>query len=103
MFFLKKFHLKNNLHIIQHNANIILTPNVPEFNRLLELSRKQGIVDDSVDSPTLLSAGLGCTILLKGNPDIISNAKLTVKCEEIGMPRRCGGQGDILAGLTVNS
>jgi NAD(P)H-hydrate repair Nnr-like enzyme with NAD(P)H-hydrate dehydratase domain len=33
-----------------------------------------------------------------GTNDIISNGLYTETCDAIGSPRRCGGQGDLLAG-----
>jgi ATP-dependent NAD(P)H-hydrate dehydratase len=47
---------------------------------------------------------LGVTILLKGQFDLISDGKFTIQVDEEGSPRRCGGQGDVLAGaLAVTS
>jgi len=40
----------------------------------------------------------GVTILRKGAVDIISNGEHAAFCTETGSPRRCGGQGDVLAG-----
>ena len=37
-------------------------------------------------------------ILLKGRTDIITNGTEVRTCSEEGSPRRCGGQGDLLAG-----
>jgi len=38
------------------------------------------------------------TIVRKGDEDVISNGTETVVCRTQGSMRRCGGQGDILAG-----
>ena len=38
------------------------------------------------------------TIVRKGVEDIISDGHSVVTCTEAGSPRRCGGQGDLLAG-----
>lgn len=40
----------------------------------------------------------GVTVLLKGADDLISNGANVWKVVEFGSPRRCGGQGDLLAG-----
>eukprot|EP01083_Nonionella_stella_P093469 261971_1 len=40
------------------------------------------------------------TIVRKGRIDIITDGNYAVCCVAKGMPRRCGGQGDVLAGLT---
>jgi ATP-dependent NAD(P)H-hydrate dehydratase len=49
----------------------------------------------------LLAESLGgVTILQKGPKDLITNGKLTKHVSEAGALKRCGGQGDILSGLT---
>lgn len=40
----------------------------------------------------------GITILRKGKEDMISDGQTLMVCNEQGSPRRCGGQGDLLAG-----
>jgi len=35
---------------------------------------------------------------MPGAHDIISNGLYTETCDAVGSPRRCGGQGDLLAG-----
>lgn len=85
-----------------------------EFDRLLDAALKNQvppIVPESViamplaDKVYLLSRLLqGVTILRKGKEDIVAQwseeASAGVVCviHEQGSPRRCGGQGDILAG-----
>eukprot|EP00941_MAST-03F_sp_MAST-3F-sp1_P003457 g3457.t1 len=41
------------------------------------------------------------TVLQKGPEDIISNGLVEVVCSAVGSPRRCGGQGDVLAGCAA--
>lgn len=41
----------------------------------------------------------GPMIISKGNPDIISNHKLSICCTLSSPPRRCGGLGDVMSGL----
>ena len=41
------------------------------------------------------------TVIHKGAHDVISDGKYTEDCHTGGSPRRCGGQGDILAGVTA--
>jgi len=88
-----------DLSVIRNSSHVILTPNAPEFARLLEAAKTQGIVPDSACTPEDLATALRCTIVLKGNHDKICNEHITLTCDELGIPRRCGGQGDILAGL----
>jgi len=39
------------------------------------------------------------TILCKAEYDIMTNGIDLNKCEKMGSPRRCGGQGDLLSGM----
>lgn len=59
--------------------------------------------DDSIWNPKsvkiLASALGGVTIIRKGQVDVISDGRRTVSCSRPGGLRRCGGQGDILAGI----
>ncbi|KAH3763613.1 carbohydrate kinase protein [Pelomyxa schiedti] len=72
----------------------VITPNVNEFKRLC------ACMNLAEDTPVHILAKRmgGVTIVQKGVVDKISNGEITVICEEEGSPRRCGGQGDILAG-----
>lgn len=82
--------------ILHGLSNVILTPNVNEFHRLCE---KFNVSKDS--GPSLLSEKMGglVTIIKKGNIDIISlGSSISLINQEENSPRRCGGQGDILAG-----
>jgi len=76
----------------------ILTPNLVEFKRLV----KAVCPDAKEDAVTVkeLAQKLGnVTIVQKGKDDVISNGLVDdVICSERGSPRRCGGQGDVLAG-----
>ncbi|CBY30443.1 unnamed protein product [Oikopleura dioica] len=87
--------LEQNPSILDGKENVILTPNFPEFQRLCALAK---LTPES--SAQDLAESLSCTILLKGKEDSISNGEISVVCAEEGSPRRCGGQGDVLSGLT---
>ncbi|KAI2806155.1 hypothetical protein BLOT_005166 [Blomia tropicalis] len=88
--------------IVRGYTKAILTPNVVEFDRLYSSvfrTESQPIGDDPKTAVEELARTLGhITILRKGSQDIISNGHHTFVGDEIGSPRRCGGQGDILAG-----
>eukprot|EP00946_MAST-07B_sp_MAST-7B-sp1_P000381 g381.t1 len=89
-------------------ANAVLTPNLREFERLWRcvISNKQDSnsatlldPDPSPRGVARLASEMGnCTIVLKGEHDIISNGIQTYLCQTPGGLRRSGGQGDILAG-----
>lgn len=59
--------------------------------------------EESVSDPKSvkkLAAALGgVTIVRKGQFDVISDGKKLVQCTRSGGLRRCGGQGDVLAGI----
>lgn len=85
----------------------ILTPNGAEYERLLAAL----VADDGSGSqrssssellPRLCQALGSVTIVRKGERDAIhggTDAGGTVECAEPGSARRCGGQGDVLAGI----
>ena len=93
----------NNCSILQNlsgerASNITVTPNKIEFERLCQ---KYTVSDSTMENSTaqLALAMGGITICRKGKVDCISNGSLTTLCSTIGSPRRCGGQGDVLAGV----
>eukprot|EP01133_Synstelium_polycarpum_P007702 gene7702-9019_t len=89
-----------NLDIIKGYEAAILTPNVMEYKGLsdsVKLMSKD--TSNSILSPDQMSLLLGnVTIVQKGREDIITNGAVSATCDVDGIPRRCGGQGDILAG-----
>jgi len=87
--------------LIQGYRSCILTPNWVEFKLLY--SRVFGTaVDEAETLPDLvarLAHRLGhVTVCLKHRQDVISDGRNVVVVSEAGSPRRCGGQGDLLAG-----
>lgn len=103
--------LNQDLSLIHGYKKCILTPNVVEFDRLKQQAIRfkesnLNLMDDiNPDDPDpykqtqAISKMLGgVTIFRKGVVDIISNGEIVFGVEEEGSMRRCGGQGDILAG-----
>jgi len=97
------FYINTNPQVIHGCKNVILTPNVVEFNRLF-----QSVIGISIDpsqppnpqNVLTLANQLGrVTILHKAENDIISDGVDINICEKLGSPRRCGGQGDLLSGM----
>jgi len=88
--------LSTDPSIIKGYQLAVLTPNVMEFGRLCEATK----IDPKGEKPLekLCDYFGNVTIVRKGASDIISNGKETIECSEEGSPRRCGGQGDFLAG-----
>lgn len=75
------------------NPNIILTPNIIEFNRLTESFN----TDNDLKQ---LSKVLNCTIVQKGMVDkICYHGNEIIVCDINGSLKRVGGQGDSLTGM----
>ncbi|HEY6436998.1 MAG TPA: NAD(P)H-hydrate dehydratase, partial [Ignavibacteriaceae bacterium] len=87
--------------IVRGYTKDILTPNVFEFDRLYAAvyQSEPNKSEDPKAFSLQLSQTLGnITIVRKGNDDIITDGHSVITCNEMGSPRRCGGQGDLLAG-----
>ncbi|ETO63428.1 YjeF family domain-containing protein [Phytophthora nicotianae P1976] len=82
--------------------NAILTPNAMEYARLCATTRLVASIDVAQAAkipPAQLSEALGFPVVIqKGGVDTFSDGKNTLKNDEFGCPRRCGGQGDVLTG-----
>lgn len=97
------------------SRNLILTPNHMEYQRLLSTfspgkherleeevvisGGDKGEVNEEKELKELCKSMGNLVIVKKGQVDLISNGMDLLKCSEKGSPRRCGGQGDILAGV----
>ena len=100
----------SSLNLVRGYRNAILTPNRAEFDRLVTAAARlklelgtEGDSDLLSDDVEIRLSGLcraldHVTVVLKGRYDLVSNGEVTVRVEEQGSPRRCGGQGDVLAG-----
>lgn len=88
---------RSNALFEKFQTPIILTPNKVEYARLLSLP-----FINNDPGQFFNTWGDNITILIKGHEDIILTKSQTVKVIGGGSGRRCGGQGDLLAGsLTV--
>lgn len=118
-------HQANNVNMFHDYDKVILTPNAMEFRRLWvgafqgeqepppfdvsselkEEGDKEFTYDthfqDIRDTMDLSRKLGGVTILRKGIVDIISNGEVSILSSGFSSPRRCGGQGDVLAGLAA--
>ncbi|VVC30361.1 ATP-dependent (S)-NAD(P)H-hydrate dehydratase,Ribokinase-like [Cinara cedri] len=83
-----------------YNGCVYLTPNIHELTKLSSrLIGRQTYEPTVTDVQAILNIlGGNYVIVLKGAEDIIVNKRGTFACVEKGSARRCGGQGDILAG-----
>lgn len=80
--------------------NFLLTPHSVEFS-LLTGEVGAGDVENNIRAVEQASRRIGCTILLKGNIDIVSDGKRTA-CNRTGNPYMTkGGTGDVLAGISA--
>lgn len=86
--------------LVRGYQRVILTPNLPEMERLHSAVLGYPAPEDRHAGVQALARALGyVTVLVKGKDDVISDGKSCVQCREQGCPRRCGGQGDVLAGM----
>ena len=96
------WHLITKPDILRGYKRAVITPNADEFSHLVKVILNKDM------SPTVcpdhklvgdLARALGnLAVIHKGAHDVISDGKSTEDCNAGGSPRRCGGQGDILAG-----
>ncbi|XP_063709562.1 ATP-dependent (S)-NAD(P)H-hydrate dehydratase [Culicoides brevitarsis] len=88
------FLLTQDISLVAEYQGCILTPNAIEFSRLF------GNSPNKLHS-VIEKLGSGVTVLEKGPKDIIYDTTLNNKfeCAAGGSGRRCGGQGDLLAGV----
>jgi len=100
-----------NLSLVRGYHEIILTPNMAEYSRLAagvagRPPTEAKAADEVPDVQELAKKLGGVTIVQKGarcmdGADIISDGTVTLTTAETGAPRRCGGQGDVLAGCVA--
>jgi len=80
-----------DLASVRGHPTALLTPNAGELQRLYNSAGVTSVAD--------LAAVLGVAVLSKGAQDVfVHTSREAVVCDAPGAPRRCGGQGDILAG-----
>ena len=94
--------------LVRGYALCVLTPNATEFARLakaldLDLAEDVGAdAEAAAEGARRLAAALGgVTVLRKGAADAVADGAAAVALDGTafpGAPRRCGGQGDVLAG-----
>jgi NAD(P)H-hydrate epimerase len=89
--------LDSNL-ISEHRNEIVLTPHKAEFKAFFGVDIPEKL-SQKIDIVSEYSKECTCTVVLKGNVDIISNGE-SVKLNDTGNPgMTVGGTGDVLAGL----
>ncbi len=91
------------IHAVATNKNLlkpthVLTPHAGEFLTLTGHEPGQDI-KEMAGHARIFSSRLGCTVLLKGHIDVISDGKETL-LNKTGVPKMSvGGTGDTLAGI----
>ena len=99
------WHLMTNPGILKGYTRAVITPNAVEFSRLVIAILKREVSPSVCPDHKLVEELAGVlgnlTVIHKGAHDVISDGKYTENCHTGGSPRRCGGQGDILAGVTA--
>jgi len=86
--------------LVKGYPQAVLTPNVNEFRRLAAaLGVETGDPLSDAEATSSVAAALaGPALLRKGRTDLICQGDTVLECDEPGSLRRCGGQGDVLAG-----
>ncbi|KXZ55181.1 hypothetical protein GPECTOR_3g327 [Gonium pectorale] len=87
--------------LVSGYTNCVLTPNLNEFRRLASTLgvSLHGPNNDRSSKLLEVTAHLrGPTLVSKGPVDAICDGKVTMICNASGGAKRCGSQGDILAG-----
>eukprot|EP00158_Paraphelidium_tribonemae_P004066 Partr_v1_DN26545_c2_g1_i2_m3821 putative Catalyzes the dehydration of the S-form of NAD(P)HX at the expense of ATP, which is converted to ADP. Together with NAD(P)HX epimerase, which catalyzes the epimerization of the S- and R-forms, the enzyme allows the repair of both epimers of NAD(P)HX, a damaged form of NAD(P)H that is a result of enzymatic or heat-dependent hydration (By similarity) len=80
----------------------IITPNIMELGRLVQHVGLNNKSLQGKDAALALSKRLDKVIVLaKGNRDHITNVTSEAQIDDAGSLRRCGGQGDVLAGAVT--
>ena len=94
------FALIGHLDILQTaNTDIVLTPHVGEFSRLIEQSAAD-IEHKKIDLAQTFAIEFGVTLVLKGAPTVIGCKDGTVYMNPTGNPGMAtAGSGDILTGI----
>jgi len=102
------YYVENKLDSVIGNDRCVLSPNKNEFKRLCKAALQAGLHDCNGSPPEdmvcrmsasdLASALGGVIIVRKGAVDTVSNGEFSVDNSCVGSSRRCGGQGDVLAG-----
>lgn len=92
-FLSKDKNLRDEVASVKRSAPLVLTPNVPEMQRLCD-----GIGDSN---PETLASYFGPTtvVLAKGSTDEVVTPAGRISVNTDGSLKRVGGQGDILSGL----
>ena len=91
------YFIESRHDLVQGHRNVLLTPNERELNRLCE-SCGMGPGLSRLEKCRALSIELQVSVLSKGDSDYFATPDNIYKFNQQGSRRRCGGQGDLLAG-----
>jgi ATP-dependent NAD(P)H-hydrate dehydratase len=90
--------------LVRGYKRCVITPNAKEFDYLASKLGLPALNQNSGENGVreavrAMAAKLeGVVVVRKGQIDVISDGSLVAICNIPGSPRRCGGQGDVLAG-----
>eukprot|EP00192_Tetraselmis_astigmatica_P021447 CAMPEP_0117692948 /NCGR_PEP_ID=MMETSP0804-20121206/26601_1 /TAXON_ID=1074897 /ORGANISM="Tetraselmis astigmatica, Strain CCMP880" /LENGTH=302 /DNA_ID=CAMNT_0005506433 /DNA_START=351 /DNA_END=1259 /DNA_ORIENTATION=+ len=90
--------LNSSPEIVKGCKQVILTPNVMEFQRLAAALDVDTACGGNEALFQVWKALDGPTIVRKGSTDTICSEGTILSCTTPGSLRRCGGQGDVLGG-----
>lgn len=84
--------------LVDSGNNIVLTPHKAEFKAFFGVEIPENL-DDKIKTVQGVASKFGCTVLLKGEIDIVSDGN-KIRLNSTGNPgMSVGGTGDVLAGL----
>lgn len=93
--------LEDNLDILKGKNNIILTPHIGEFSKIIKVSENV-IIKNKVEIARKFSEEFGVTLVLKGYKTIVAN-KEEIYINTTGSSKMAsGGMGDVLTGIIAS-
>eukprot|EP00195_Chlamydomonas_chlamydogama_P005937 CAMPEP_0202906992 /NCGR_PEP_ID=MMETSP1392-20130828/40940_1 /ASSEMBLY_ACC=CAM_ASM_000868 /TAXON_ID=225041 /ORGANISM="Chlamydomonas chlamydogama, Strain SAG 11-48b" /LENGTH=324 /DNA_ID=CAMNT_0049595709 /DNA_START=146 /DNA_END=1120 /DNA_ORIENTATION=+ len=91
--------------LVQGYQKCVLTPNIAELGRLAQavgVKLEGGIGNQWQQHAQEVAAAYGGPLLIsKGPTDIITDGQCSITCSVTAALKRCGGQGDVLAGVVA--
>jgi hydroxyethylthiazole kinase-like uncharacterized protein yjeF len=91
--------LADNDQLLKDQSDVILTPHLGEFQRLLKTSSLPKAADALLQTAKAFAGQHGLTLVLKGNPTYVIDQQETYQNNSGGPALATAGTGDVLAGI----
>lgn len=93
--------LEGNLDILKGKTNIILTPHVGEFSKIIKVSQEI-IIKNKIEISRKFAEEFGVTLILKGYNTVVAD-KESLYINTTGSSKMAsGGMGDVLTGIIAS-